>query len=238
MEILKGKTAIVAGAGAALGAAIVRRFLDHGANVVAGGAFGSPDSACLRVVDREPRNPADWDSAVERARTAFGNLTTLVNTVPDAGRPGVEQTSEAEWDGTIDADLRGAWLGMKACIPAIRAAGGGAVVNTSSTAALVGTGHSAAYHGAMAGVLMLTRTAALEYAGENIRINAVLPGPVDPSLLAGLDEATRRTLLDMTPMKRLGRADEIANAYVFLASDLATYVTGTGLVVDGGFTAA
>ena len=127
---------------------------------------------------------------------------------------------------------------MKACIPAIRAAGGGAVVNTSSTAAIVGTGHSAAYHSAMAGVLMLTRTAAIEYAGENIRINAVLPGPIDPSLLAGLDEGMRQTLLDMTPMKRLGRADEIANAYVFLASDLATFVTGTGLVVDGGFTAA
>lgn len=238
MEILKGKTAIVAGAGAALGAAIVRRFLEHGANVVAGGAFDSPSSANLRVVELDPRNPADWASAVERARTAFGGLTTLVNTVPDAGLPGVEQTSEAEWDGTIDADLRGAWLGMKACIPAIRAAGGGAVVNTSSTAALVGTGHSAAYHGAMAGVLMLTRTAALEYAGQNIRINAVLPGPVDPSMLVELDETTRRTLLEMTPMKRLGRAEEIANAYVFLASDLATYVTGIGLVVDGGFTAA
>ncbi len=238
MEILKGKTAIVAGADAALGAAIVRRFLEHGASVVAGGAFGDPESDRLRIARLDPRDPADWDGAVALARSAFGGLTTLVNTVPDAGRPGIEQTSEAEWDSTIDADLRGAWLGMKACIPAIRAAGGGAVVNTSSTAAIVGTGHSAAYHGAMAGVLMLTRTAAIEYAGENIRINAVLPGPVDPSLLAGLDEGTRKTFLDMTPMKRLGRADEIANAYVFLASDLATFVTGTGLVVDGGFTAA
>ena len=127
---------------------------------------------------------------------------------------------------------------MKACIPAIRAAGGGAVVNTSSTAAIVDTGHSAAYHGAMAGVLMLTRTAAIEYAGGNIRINAVLPGPVDPSLLPGLDDSARRKFLDMTPMRRLGSAEEIANAYVFLASDLATFVTGTGLVVDGGFTAA
>lgn len=238
MGILRGKTAIVTGAGAALGAAIVRRFLEHGASVVAGGVFGDSESDRLRIARLDPRDPADWDGAVVLARSAFGGLTTLVNTVPDAGRPGIEQTSEAEWDGTIDADLRGAWLGMKACIPAIRAAGGGAVVNTSSTAAIVGTGHSAAYHSAMAGVLMLTRTAAIEYAGENIRINAVLPGPIDPSLLAGLDEGMRQTLLDMTPMKRLGRADEIANAYVFLASDLATFVTGTGLVVDGGFTAA
>lgn len=237
MGLLHGKTAIVAGAANALGAAIVRQFLGHGANVVAGGAYEGAGVPQLRVAALDPRDPVAWQALVDLAAVEFGGLTILVNTVCDAGHPGIEQTSEAEWDGTIDADLRGTWLGMKACVPAIRKAGGGAIVNTSSTAAMVGTGHSAAYHGAMAGVLMLTRTASIEYAAENIRINAVLPGPVDPSFLAGLDEPLRRNFVEMTPMKRLGRADEIANAYVFLASDLSTFVTGTGLVVDGGFTA-
>ena len=238
MGILNGKAAIVAGADSVLGAAIVRCFLKYGANVVAGGAFDGQEAKNLRVAKLDPRKQSDWECAVAIARTEFGGLTTLVNTVPDAGQAGVEQTSESEWDGTINSDLRGTWLGMKACIPAIRATGGGAVVNTSSTAAIVGTGHAAAYHGAMAGVLMLTRTAAIEYADANIRINAVLPGPVDPSLQACLDDATRQTFVDMTPMKRFGGADEIANTYAFLASDLATFITGIGLIVDGGFTAA
>ncbi len=236
--LLAGKTAIVAGADGALGAAIVAAFLTHGANVVAGGAYTGEKSSRLRVGALDPRDPGSWQSLVDLAQAEFGGLTTLVNTAPAPGRAGVEQTSEAEWDGTIDADLRGAWLGMKAAIPAIRKSGGGAVINTSSTAAMVGSGHSAAYHGAMAGVLMLTRTASIEYATQGIRINAVLPGPVDPSLAAGLDAAAQTRFLQLTPMKRLGGADEIAGAYVFLASDLATFVTGTGLVVDGGYTAA
>ncbi|MBC8794217.1 MAG: cyclopentanol dehydrogenase [Tagaea sp. CACIAM 22H2] len=236
--LLAGKTAIVAGADGALGAAIVAAFLTHGANVVAGGAYTGEKSSRLRAGALDPRDPDSWARLVDLAIAEFGGLTTLVNTAPDPGRAGVEQTSEAEWDGTIDADLRGAWLGMKAAIPAIRKSGGGAVINTSSTAAMVGSGHSAAYHGAMAGVLMLTRTASIEYAKQGIRINAVLPGPVDPSLAAGLDAAAQTRFLQLTPMKRLGGADEIAGAYVFLASDLATFVTGTGLVVDGGYTAA
>lgn len=237
-RLLTGKTAIVAGADLALGAAVARAFLAHGANVVAGGTrdFAAPEGA--RRMRLDPRAPSDWRRATDLARAEFGGLTTLVCTVADPGRPNVEDTDEAQWDATLDSDLRGTWLGMKACVPAIRASGGGAIVVTASTAAAVGTGHSAAYHAAMAGVLMLARTAALEYAGENIRVNAVLPGPVDPSLAADLDAATRARLVAATPLGRLAHADEIAGAYVFLASDLAAFVTGIGLVVDGGHTAA
>lgn len=248
-RLLEGKTAIVAGAAQDLGAGIVRSFVRHGANVVAGDpsefavlamaaeiASGTPGIG-IKAVRLDVTRASDWQSAVALAESAFGFLSILVNTAPAPGRPGIEQTSEAEWDGTIDADLRGSWLGMKACIPALRRAGGGAIVNTSSTSAIVGTGHSAAYHGAMAGVLMLTRTAAIEYAERNVRINAVLPGPVDPSQITGLSEAQRQAIIAMTPMRRLARPEEVANAYVFLASDLASYMTGVGLVVDGGYTA-
>ncbi|MSP89156.1 MAG: SDR family oxidoreductase [Alphaproteobacteria bacterium] len=248
-RLLEGKTAIVAGAAQELGAGIVRSFVRHGANVVAGDLSESAVRAIvaaveptaqgtgIRAIRLDVTKAVDWQGAVALAESAFGSLSILVNTAPASGRPGIEQTSEAEWDGTIDADLRGSWLGMKTCIPALRRAGGGAIVNTSSTSAMVGTGHSAAYHGAMAGVLMLTRTAAIEYAERNIRINAVLPGPIDPSQIAGLSEAQRQAIIAMTPMRRLANPEEVANTYVFLASDLASYMTGVGLVVDGGYTA-
>jgi NAD(P)-dependent dehydrogenase (short-subunit alcohol dehydrogenase family) len=153
------------------------------------------------------------------------------------GRAGVEQMTEADWDRTVDTDLKGTWLGMKVCIPAIRRAGGGAIVNTSSNYAIVGSGRAAAYHAAKAGVLMLSRTAAIEYARENIRVNAVLPGLTDTPRMASLPADWRASILEATPMGRFATPDEIANVYVFLASDLASFVTGTGLVADGGFSA-
>jgi NAD(P)-dependent dehydrogenase (short-subunit alcohol dehydrogenase family) len=152
-------------------------------------------------------------------------------------RPGVEDTTEAEWDRTIDTDLKGTWLGMKLCIPALRRAGGGAIVNTSSTYALVGSGKAAAYHSAKAGVLMLSRAAAVEYARENIRVNAILPGVIDTPRIATLAGDWRKFLIEHTPLGRLGRPEEIGNAVAFLVSDEASFITGASLVVDGGYTA-
>jgi NAD(P)-dependent dehydrogenase (short-subunit alcohol dehydrogenase family) len=126
---------------------------------------------------------------------------------------------------------------MKTCIPAIKRSGGGAIINTSSNYALVASGRAAAYHSAKAGVLGLSRAAAVEYAGANIRVNTVLPGVTDTPRIATLPADWRRDLIDRTPLKRLARAEEIATAFAFLASDDASYITGASLVVDGGFTA-
>jgi cyclopentanol dehydrogenase len=227
----------------------VRRFVAHGARVLAGDVGDAAGATLIDTINRrsggasavftslDVRSETDWQQAVARAEVAFGMVTILVNSTMTAAPSGIEETSETEWDQALDAELTGAWLGMKYCIPAIRRAGGGAVVNTSSIGAIVGSGRAAASHSAAAGVLMLSRTAAIEYARQHIRINAVLCGPADPAQLASLDHEQRQRLIDATPIGRVATPEELADAYVFLASDLASFVTGTALVVDGGYTA-
>jgi NAD(P)-dependent dehydrogenase (short-subunit alcohol dehydrogenase family) len=126
---------------------------------------------------------------------------------------------------------------MKACIPAFRRAGGGAIVNTSSTYGMVASGRAAAYHSAKGGVTMLTKAAAAEYAKQNIRVNAIHPGITETARSASLDRTWLESLLADTPMGRIATAREIAAGAIFLLSDEASYITGASLVIDGGFTA-
>ncbi len=247
--LLQGKVALVTGAAHGIGAGIARQFVRHGAKVLVTDVLDDEASSLTDRLDGEPGGPHarfarldvkcedDWRKAIALAEQAFGKLDTLINVAGVPGRAGVEQMTESEWDRTIDVDLKGTWLGMKMCIPAIRRAGGGAIVNTSSNYAIVGSGRAASYHAAKAGVLMLSRTAAIEYARQNIRINAVLPGLTETPRMASLPPDWRKSILDATPMGRFASPDEIANVYVFLASDLASFVTGAGLVADGGFSA-
>jgi len=246
---LESKVAIVTGGAHGIGAAIARIFVARGAKVLIGDILddeGTLLAAELNSGSKAPRaryrhldvtQETDWREAVGMTEKLFGGLTTLVNNAGVPGRAGVVDTTEEQWDRTIDTDLKGTWLGMKACIPAIRRSGGGAIINTSSNYALVASGRAAAYHSAKAGVLSLSRAAAVEYAGANIRVNAVLPGVTDTPRIATLPADWRRDLIERTPLKRLAHADEIAKAFAFLASDDASYITGTSLVVDGGFTA-
>ena len=214
--LLQGKVALISGAAHGIGAGVARQFVRHGARVLVTDVL---DDEARAVVDELNRDAADgparfarldvtrepdWRAAVALAEQTFGKLDTLVNVAGVPGRAGVEQMTEADWDRTVDTDLKGTWLGMKASIPAIRRSGGGAIVNTSSNYAIVGSGRAAAYHAAKAGVLMLSRTAAIEFARENIRVNAVLPGLTDTPRMASLPADWRTSILDATPM---GRAD-------------------------------
>jgi NAD(P)-dependent dehydrogenase (short-subunit alcohol dehydrogenase family) len=244
---LDNKVAIITGGAHGIGAAIARVFVARGAKVLVGDILddeggrlaadlNADNAACAHYMHFDVTKANDWEQAICLAETKFGPLTTLVNNAGVPGRSGVVDTTEEQWDRTIDTDLKGTWLGMKMCIPAIKRAGGGAIVNTSSNYALVASGRAAAYHSAKAGVLSLSRAAAVEYARDNIRVNAVLPGVTDTPRLASLPPDWRKELLDRTPLNRLAHPDEIATAYAYLASDDASYVTGTSLVVDGGFT--
>jgi cyclopentanol dehydrogenase len=126
---------------------------------------------------------------------------------------------------------------MKACLPAFRRAGGGAIVNTSSVYGLIASGKATAYHAAKGGVLMLSKAAAVEYAAENVRVNCIHPGLIDTPMTATLPPDWKDLLRRMTPMKRMSTADEVARAALFLVSDDASFITGTELVIDGGLTA-
>jgi NAD(P)-dependent dehydrogenase (short-subunit alcohol dehydrogenase family) len=247
---LDGKVAIVTGGAQGLGRAHAEALVSYGANVVVadirdeeGATFAARLNARaggerVHYVHLDVRDFAQWERAVVVAEGEFGRLTTLVNNAGFPGRAGVEETTEEGWSHTIDVDLKGTWLGMKACIPAFRRAGGGAVVNTSSCYAVVSSGRgSTAYGSAKAGILMLTKGAAVEYAKQNIRINCVIPGVVDTPRNRTLPLEWSRDLLRHTPLGRMARPEEISSAVVFLASDAASFITGTSLVVDGGFTA-
>ena len=207
------------------GEALVRHINDAASENVA--AYAHLD---VRVSD-------SWQAIVHLAESRFGKLTTLVNNAGVPARSGLEQTTEAEWNATIDVDLKGTWLGMKACIAAMKRAGGGAIVNTSSHYGLVASGRAMTYHTAKGGVLMLSKAAAVEYAAENIRVNAIHPGLTDTVRIASLPPPWRQELLDSVPLKRIAAPEEVANAVLFLVSDLASYMTGASLVVDGGLTA-
>jgi NAD(P)-dependent dehydrogenase (short-subunit alcohol dehydrogenase family) len=246
---LDGKVAIITGGTQGLGGAYTQAFVRHGGCVLIGdirdqegpGAAERLNQECgtIRVRYRhlDVTRPADWNEAVAAAEQHFGRLTTLINNAGVPGRGGVEETTPASWDRTIDVDLKGVWLGMKACIPALRRNGGGSIINTSSTSGLVGTGRGAPYCSAKGAVVGLTRTAAAQYAKENIRVNAIHPGLVDTPRNAGISDEWRREMLRDTPMGRMADPAEIAYGVIFLASDASSFMTGASLVIDGGMTA-
>lgn len=246
---LEGKVAIITGGVQGIGGAETETFVRRGARVVVGDVRDEDGPAFVKQLNAGAKEPrahyipldvtkfAEWERAVEKARDLFGKLTTLVNNAGVPGRAGIEETTEEGWDRTLSVDLKGTWLGMKACIPAMRDAGGGAIVNTSSTYGLVASGRGAAYHSAKGAIIMLTRAAAVEYATQNIRVNCINPGATETPRNTTISEEWRQYLLDATPMKRWAKPTEIATAVAFLASDDASYITGISLIVDGGYTA-
>jgi len=241
-ERLQGKVALVTGAAGGIGAAIVDAFLAEGASVVAGDLKSNDYERDRPVVGQalDVRDEFSWAEAVSTAEKTFGPLDILVNNAGVSGSPrGVEGTDRETWDAVIATNLTGCWLGMKLAIPSIRRAGAGSIINISSIYGIIGTGMAPAYHASKGGVRLLTKTAAIEYAPERIRINSIHPGGVDtPALVDMLPESAVDALKAMTPLgNRLARPQEIAAAVVFLASDESSYMTGSELVVDGGYTA-
>ncbi len=246
---LEGKVALVTGAAAGIGAAIARRFAAEGAAVAItdvrterGAALSEALNAdgcrtCFMPLDvvSEPQ----WATAVERTIEAFGKLTVLVNNAGIYARRLIGETSANEWDRMMEVNAKGVFLGVKAAVPAMRAAGGGSIVNLSSIAGIMGSAYSSDYNASKGAVRILTKCAAVQHAKDNIRCNSVHPAPIDTDMgREALPEGdVREQRLREIPLGRVGTPEEVANTVLFLASDEASYVTGSELVVDGGFIA-
>jgi NAD(P)-dependent dehydrogenase (short-subunit alcohol dehydrogenase family) len=249
---LENKVAIITGAAAGIGAAIAERFSEAGAAVVLFDVNGEGARRLeqkLRQIGRALAVPGDVSreedvkAAVEQTIREFGILDILVNNAGiEVAGPMVDITS-GNWDRQLDVNLKGVFLCSKYAIPHLRGHGG-AIVNISSVHAFVSYEGNAAYDASKAGMLGLTRALALEHGREGIRVNAICPGYIDTPMM---DEwlrlqpdsaATMRQVLGVHPLGRIGTPRDVADAALFLASDAASFITGTFLVVDGGMTAA
>ena len=252
MYDLKGKVAIITGGASGMGRATSLLFAKMGANVVladlndAGGeevaklASQTGNKALFQRTDVS--NEADVKALVERAVGAFGRLDIMFNNAGIGGAVGpLEQIKVEDWDKTQAVCLRGVFLGMKYAASPIRAAGGGSIISTASIAGIDGYPNLHAYSAAKAGVVNLTRSAALEFACDKIRVNCIAPGGISTPILYGFAGANKAMIDAMLekgqPYPRAGQPEDIANAALFLASDASQFITGQTIVVDGGATA-
>ncbi len=246
-----GKVALVTGASSGIGRATALAFAELGAKVCVADINIEGGNETVKLIEKAGGKAffvkCDISKAVEvKAMVGavvkkFGRLDFAHNNAGVEGKAAsTADCTEENWDKTIGINLKGVWLCMKFEIPVMLKQGGGAIVNTSSVAGLIGFQGIPAYVASKHGIIGLTKTAALEYAKANIRVNVVCPGVIQTPMIerftAGNPEA-KKQLIATTPMGRVGQPEEIANAVVWLCSDKASYVTGHALVADGGMTA-
>ena len=247
---LEGKVALISGGARGMGASEARLFAREGAGVVIGdlleeegrqveAQIGEAGGHAL-FVRLDVTSESDWSNAVAAAVSRFGKLDILVNNAGVGGGGGmVEETTVEGWDRVMDVNAKGVFLGTKAAIPEMRRAGGGSIINISSVYGLVGSGGASAYHASKGAVRLLTKATAIQYAGEGIRANSVHPGIIETPMTAAslADPEGNRRWLSGTPLGRLGEPDDVAYGVLFLASDESSFMTGSELVIDGGWTA-
>ena len=246
---LDGKVALISGAARGQGAAEARLFSREGAAVVLGDILEDPGRQVEAEINEtggealflrlDVSSESDWERAVAETLARFGKLNVLVNNAAILRSTPIEHTTVEEWDTVMAVNARGVFLGTKHAIPAMREAGGGSIINISSTAGLVGSRQGGAYGASKGGVRLFTKFAAIQHAKDGIRANSIHPGPIDTEMIAhviGTPEG-RAASQARVPLDSIGTVDDIAYGALFLASDESSFMTGAELVIDGGFSA-
>ena len=248
---LDGKVAFISGGARGMGATEAKLFASEGAAVVFGDVLEKEGQRTeAEIIDSggkgifihlDVASEKSWEKAISTTIDKFGKLNILVNNAGVSGRALIEDTSVEEWDRIMDVNVKGTFLGTKAALPELKKADGASIINISSQLGIVGSdlGVSAAYQASKGAVRLLTKATALEYASEGIRCNSVHPAPVNTELTAVSrenPEVFAKTKSNI-PMGRFAEPMEIAKAVLYLASDESSFMTGSELVVDGGWTA-
>lgn len=247
---LANKVAVVTGSAGGMGEAEARLFAQEGAKVVVADVLETEGEAVVTAITQtggeavfvrlDVTREEDWQETVGTAVSRFGRLDILVNNAGISGSGDPDLLSTTTWDRLLDINAKGVFLGMKFAIPAMQEAGGGAIVNISSISGFIGQDYiHMGYNASKGAVRLMTKSAAVQYAKSNIRVNSGHPGMMPPmrTSVASADPERRQQRLSLIPLGRPGEREEVAYAVLFLASDEASYITGTELGVDGGFTA-
>jgi NAD(P)-dependent dehydrogenase (short-subunit alcohol dehydrogenase family) len=247
---LDNKVALITGGASGMGASMARIFAGEGAKVVVADMLEDEGKKVVGEITRangaaifqrlDVSSEAEWQEAIAATLAAYGKLDILVNDAGISGSDVEDLFDTAAWQRLMAVNATGVFLGMKFAIPVMQKAGGGSIVNISSISGVTGQrGIHVGYNASKGAVRTLTKAAAVQHGRDNIRVNSVHPGLMPPMRTSGrtADPAVRAKMLEGVPLRRAGRVEEVANAVLFLASDEASYITGTELYVDGGFLA-
>ena len=246
---LKDKVAIITGGANGQGAAEARLFASEGASVVVADIRNDLGVKVVSEIESkggkaqflplDVRNNKQWNDLIENTLETFNKVDILVNNAAISGSQ-PDLLNAEQYDVIMEVNAKGTFLGMKNCLPIMKCQGSGSIVNISSHAAFVGQDYvHMGYSGSKAAVRTMTKSAAIQYAKHNIRVNSVHPGMMPPMLTSAgtADPEMRKKMIEEIPMGREGRVEEVAYTVLFLASDEASYITGTQIIVDGGTTA-
>ena len=244
---LENKVAIISGGSRGMGAFEAALFVQEGAKVIIGDVRDEEGRDLAKHIGSnaiymhlDVTSERDWEAVVKEATDRYGKLDILVNNAGVSARGTIEETSVDDWDRVMGINSKGVFLGTRAAIPDMRKSGGGSIINISSQLGLVGMAESSPqYQSSKGAVRIFTKSAAIQYAPEGIRVNSVHPGPIVTPMTEARrsDSAVQQVMVSRIPLGRYGESKDVAYGVLYLASDEASFVTGSELVIDGGWTA-